>query len=82
MIERGIARDGYGVLQPEGEADRLRHQRLACAVSEEEHRAGLCAGRSHRAVDTEVAVEMRDKPGEGEGGAAPFYRAQRSRTSR
>ena len=39
MIERGIARDGYKVCSLEGEADRLRHQRLPIALSEKEHRA-------------------------------------------
>ena len=45
MVDRGIARDGYKVLDLIGPRDRLRHQRIARAVSEEEYRAGVCAAR-------------------------------------
>ena len=44
MTERGIARDGYKVLDDRGPRDRIRHQRFARAVSEEEYCAGVCAG--------------------------------------
>ena len=45
-VERGIPRDGYSVLDLKRQRDRLRHQRLVRAVPEEEHRAGVRAGRT------------------------------------
>ena len=44
MIERGIGRDGYPVCSVERREDRRDYQRIAGAVSEEEHCAGVCAG--------------------------------------
>ena len=43
MVDRGIARDGYKVLDDRRQRDRLRDQRIAGAVSEEKHCAGLCS---------------------------------------
>ena len=40
MMERGIARDDYKVLELR-QRNRIRHQRFACAVSEEKYRAGI-----------------------------------------
>ena len=45
MVERGIARDGYKVLDDSGKRDRLRYQRLSCPISEKEYCAGLRASR-------------------------------------
>ena len=41
MVDRGIARDGYKILDMGGQRDRLRHQRFPRAVSEEKYRACL-----------------------------------------
>ena len=43
MMERGIARDDYRVLDDCRNGNRLRHQRFACAVPEEKYCPGLCA---------------------------------------
>ena len=48
MIERGIARDGYKVLDGGGSLHWIRHQRITRAVLEEEHRAGLRAAGVRR----------------------------------
>ena len=42
MTERGIARDGYKVLDTRA-GDRIRDERIASSVPEEEHCAGLCS---------------------------------------
>ena len=71
VIERGIARDGYGVFDGEGNADRLRHQRLARSVSQEEHCAGLCAARlCRRRFRSRCAVSI--EPGARQSRSAPF----------
>ena len=46
MVERGIARDGYPVAARRRHPHRPRHQRLARALPQEEHRHG--AGRINR----------------------------------
>jgi hypothetical protein len=43
MTERGIARDGYKVLDDTGARDRICDQRIARAVPEEKYRVGLRA---------------------------------------
>ena len=54
MVERGIARDGYKVLKRPRRGDWLRHQRIARAISEEEHCAGVrAAGVRVSGVDGE-----------------------------
>ena len=47
-IERGIPRDGYQVTASRGPRDRLCHQRLARAFSQEEHRPRLRPPRAFR----------------------------------
>ena len=42
VIERGIARDGYPVLNLDGKKIGVRDQRIARAVPQKEHRAGIC----------------------------------------
>ncbi len=72
-VDRGIPRDGYKVLDLSGKRDRLCHQRIVCAVPEEEHRAGLCAGRAS-AIGSEVAVEIRNQPVKCKVVPTPFYK--------
>ena len=45
---RGIPRDGYPVLDPQGAHVGVRDQRLARTVPEEEHRAGLRSAAAER----------------------------------
>ena len=74
MIERGIARDGYKVLDDCGPRDRLRHQRIARAVSEEEHRAGLCAAGVCCRWAQKLKVEIRGQGVKAQVVPTPFYK--------
>ena len=76
MIDRGIARDGYKVLDLAGQRDRLRHQRFPCALFEEKYRAGLC---SHRVRRSGHRIESGDPRAgrEGTGRANPVLQASR-----
>ena len=82
MVERGIGRDGYSVLDSGREGDRRGHIRLARAVSEDQYRpragAGGC-GCQRRGCDGAV-------PGQSRCGQSRcrcrFISGRRSRTAR
>ena len=73
-VDRGIPRDGYKVIGPERQGDWLRDQRFLCAVPEEEHRAGLCAGRAVGRSDTKWRSRCRSQPVKCKVVPTPFYK--------
>ena len=70
MIDRGIARDGYKVCSLEGEADRLRDQRLALALLKKNIALAYVPAGPHRAGDGSGGRGAR-QPGQGQSGADP-----------
>ena len=74
MVERGIARDGYKVLDERWRGDRLRHQRITGAVPQEEYCAGLRAAGICECWRRQVKVEIRGKDVKAQVVPTPFYK--------
>ena len=58
MTERGIARDGYKVLDGAGKGNRLCHQRISGAVFEEEYCPWLMFRRSSRRQERQLKLRF------------------------
>ena len=72
-VERGIPRDGYKVLDSHGQRDRLRDQRVVCALSDQECGSAYVPCE-FSVLDSEVAVEIRNQPVKCKVVPIPFYK--------